>query len=262
MPAPVVCESVTKEYRRDGGGWFGGFLGNGDAPTVTALSEVSLTIPETGLIGIAGPSGSGKSTLLHLLAGLDVPTDGYIEIDGRRTDELSAGGRTRLRLDRVGIVFQRFHLLPGLSARANVAVPLVEQGVRKRRRRERADELLTAVGLADRAEHRPGSLSGGERQRVAIARALSTDPAIVIADEPTGELDTDTGDRILDLFEELATDRPIVMATHDERALDRTDRTLRLRDGELLGTADDASDPAPDTDDTDRAERAPTPGDR
>lgn len=237
MDGPVICESVTKSYTRSSEGWFG----REDRPTVTALDNVSLSLPETGLVGIAGPSGSGKSTLLHLLAGLDVPTSGSVEIEGDRTDELSASERTRLRLDRVGIVFQRFHLLPGLTARANVAVPLVEQGVRKADRRERAAAALDAVGLEDRADHRPGSLSGGERQRVAIARALITDPAIVIADEPTGELDTETGNQVLDQFEALATDRPIVMATHDERALDRTNVTYRLRDGQLVDQQSDST---------------------
>lgn len=232
MAGPVICESVTKSYTRSSEGWFG----REDRPTVTALDSVSLSLPEAGLVGIAGPSGSGKSTLLHLLAGLDVPTSGYVEIEGERTDELSASERTKLRLDRVGIVFQRFHLLPGLTARANVAVPLIEQGVTKADRRERAESLLAAVGLDGRETHRPGALSGGERQRVAIARALVTDPAIVIADEPTGELDTGTGDQILDLFEELAADRPIVLATHDERAIERTARTVFLRDGSLVGS--------------------------
>jgi len=145
------------------------------------------------VVGIAGPSGSGKSTLLHLLAGLDTPTEGTITIRDTDIAALSSREQTRFRRDNIGMVFQRFHLLPALTARENVALPLVQAGVARSQRRSRASELLDAVGLADRASHRPGALSGGEQQRVAIARALAADPAVVIADEPTGELDR--GDR-------------------------------------------------------------------
>lgn len=217
----VVCETVTKEYTR----------GGNHAPTVRAIDGVSLEVPETGILGLAGPSGSGKSTLLHLLAVLDRPTDGKVVFDGTDTATLSARQRARLRLESVGMVFQEFHLLSSLSARANVAVPLVEAGWAKRRRRERAESLLETVGLAERADHRPGQLSGGERQRVAIARALAADPRLIVADEPTGELDTETGATVLDVFEELAAERSIVLASHDEWALARADRVIRLQDG-------------------------------
>ncbi len=185
------------------------------------------------ILGIAGPSGSGKTTLLHLLAALDTPTSGTVSVAGTDTATLSERGRARLRLEHVGVVFQRFHLLPALSARANVALPLVELGWSKRDRRERATELLERVGLADRTDHRPGELSGGERQRVAIARALATDPELVVADEPTGELDTATSERVLDLLASLGEDTGVVIASHDGQALDRADRLLRLRDGRV-----------------------------
>jgi putative ABC transport system ATP-binding protein len=233
--AVVECSNVTRTYERGGGG---GWLSFGrserrDRPTVTALSDASLTIERGEFVGLSGPSGSGKSTLVHLLAGLDEPTSGKVTLAGRDVASLSTKELTRLRLERVGIVFQRFHLLPSLSARANVGLPLVERGVGKRERRERASDLLERVGLADRETHRPGELSGGEQQRVAVARALAGDPLVVFADEPTGELDTGTGATILDLLADLAEDRAVVLASHDERALDRTDRVIRLRDGEV-----------------------------
>jgi len=176
---PVVrCRDVTRAY--DGSaanGPFGRF-GRGDTrPTITALDGVSLTVSPGEIVGIEGPSGSGKSTLLHLVAALDVPTSGRVSVCGSDIGELSARARTRLRLDTVGVVFQRFHLLGSVSARANVALPLVERGVRKRERRERAESVLESVGLGDRVEHTPRRLSGGEQQRVAVARALVTEPA-------------------------------------------------------------------------------------
>jgi putative ABC transport system ATP-binding protein len=187
-------------------------------------------------VGLAGPSGSGKSTLLHLLAGLDTPTSGTVNLAGVDTGSVSSRRRTRLRLANVGIVFQHFHLLPSLSARSNVAAPLIETGESKRQRRARAEELLKQVGLADRVQHTPSELSGGEQQRVAVARALATDPALVIADEPTGELDTATGAQVLDLLAEVATDRAVVVASHDQQALDRTTRVVRLHDGRITDT--------------------------
>jgi len=183
----IVCSDVTRRYA-DGGG----VMGSG-GPTVTALDSISLSVTAGEVVGIAGPSGSGKSTLLHLLAGLDTPTEGTITIRDTDIAALSSREQTRFRRDNIGMVFQRFHLLPALTARENVALPLVQAGVARSQRRSRASELLDAVGLADRASHRPGALSGGEQQRVAIARALAADPAVVIADEPTGELDR--GDR-------------------------------------------------------------------
>jgi putative ABC transport system ATP-binding protein len=225
----VTCRDVTRRYTRGADSLF-----SRDAqPTVTALDSVSLSVDAGEFRGIAGPSGSGKSTLLHLLAGLDVPSEGVVRLAGTDTRTLSEQGRARLRLDTVGIVFQRFHLLPSLSARANVALPLVERGVGKRRRRERAERLLERVGLGDRTAHRPGELSGGEQQRVAIARALATDPALLVADEPTGELDTESGQRVLDVLAAHTDDRAVVVASHDEQVLEQTDRVVRLRDGRI-----------------------------
>ncbi|WP_135306448.1 ABC transporter ATP-binding protein [Haloarcula amylovorans] len=225
----VRGENVGREYSRGGGGFFS----RSAAPTVRALDGVSVTIHPGEVVGIAGPSGSGKSTLLHLLAGLDVPTSGTITLAREDVASLSARQRAALRLEHVGIIFQRFHLLDALSARANVALPLVELGRGKSARRERAEDLLTAVGLEERITHKPGQLSGGEQQRVAIARALTTDPSLVVADEPTGELDTDTGGRVLDLLVDIADEQAVVLASHDQQALDVCDRIIHLRDGRI-----------------------------
>jgi putative ABC transport system ATP-binding protein len=224
--AAVAADAVSRSYTRGGGGMFGG-----DAPTVHALTDVTMTVNSGEVVGIAGPSGSGKSTLLHLLAGLDVPTDGTITLAGEDIASLSGRQRAQLRLDNVGIVFQRFHLLNALSARANVALPLVELGYSKGRRRERAEMLLADVGLDGRLTHKPGQLSGGEQQRVAIARALASEPSLVIADEPTGELDSETGERVLDLLVDIADEQAVVLASHDQQALDVCDRVVHLRDG-------------------------------
>lgn len=205
-----------------------------DGPTVRALDGVSVAVARGEVVGIAGPSGSGKSTLLHLLAALETPTSGTVRLGGVDVSELGERGRARLRLDHVGVVFQRFHLLPALSARANVALPLVEQGVGKGTRRERASARLETVGLDDRTSHKPGQLSGGEQQRVAIARALVTEPDVVVADEPTGELDAATSEQVLSALAAVAEDRAVVVASHDEQALGTCDRMLRLRDGRLV----------------------------
>ena len=233
-PVIAECENVARSYTR--GGSKSSFFGSSasDRPTVRALDGVSVSIRRGEIVGISGSSGSGKSTLLHLLAALDTPTEGTVRVDGQDTADLSNGERARLRLSTIGIVFQRFHLLPALSAKSNVALPLVEQGLGKRARHERAMELLAEVGLADRASHKPGELSGGEQQRVAIARALVTDPELVIADEPTGELDTETAASILDVFENLADDRAVVIASHDEPTLSIADRRIELRDGRVV----------------------------
>ena len=232
VDAIVAGETLVREYSRGSGG---GFFGGAEAPTVRAIDEVSIAIQRDEVVGIAGPSGSGKSTLLHLIAGLDVPTSGTLTINGTDIATLSTRGRAKLRLETVGIVFQRFHLLGALSARANVAVHLLEAGQGKSARRARAEELLGAVGLGGRIGHKPGQLSGGEQQRVAIARALATDPALVVADEPTGELDSESGERVLDLLADAADDRAVVLASHDPQALEACDRVVRLRDGRVVG---------------------------
>lgn len=227
---PIVCRDVTRTYTQGGSS-----LSRGGTETVTAVRGVSLEVERGEVVGISGPSGSGKSTLLHLIAGLDTPTAGTVSVAGREVGTLSGRERTRLRLAQVGLVFQRFYLLPSLTARGNVALPLIERGVGRAERRERAGELLEAVGLADRREHRPSELSGGEQQRVAVARALATDPAIVVADEPTGELDTETGAQVLDLLAQAGEERAVVIASHDARALDRTGRIVELLDGRRVG---------------------------
>ncbi|GAB7018535.1 ABC transporter ATP-binding protein [Halostagnicola bangensis] len=228
MPA-VRLEDVNHEY-----GSTGGRLRSGSDRTVTALRNVSLDVERGTIVGLEGPSGSGKSTILHAVAGLLVPTAGTVSVLGTDLTALSDRGRTRVRRGHVGIVFQRFHLLPSLSARANVALPLVQAGLSKSARRERASTLLTQVGLEDRITHLPGELSGGERQRVAIARALSTDPDVLVADEPTGELDTETGADVLELLTDVGRDRAVLIASHDAATLAVADRVVTLRDGTVV----------------------------
>ncbi len=202
---------------------------------VTALRGVSLQVEEGEYVAIVGPSGSGKSTLLTLLGGLDLPSSGSVAILGASLSALPDRALTRLRLERIGFVFQRFHLLPVLTARENVELPMAEMGVAPDARRARAAELLAYVGLADRSGHRPTQLSGGEMQRVAIARALANRPAILLADEPTGELDAATGREILALFRRLHADgTTLVVVTHDERVTSEASRVVRMLDGRIV----------------------------
>lgn len=229
----VVANNLTRTYNRGSSSRFLGFRGAA-GPSITALEGVSISVSTGECVGIKGPSGSGKTTLLHLLAGLDTPTEGHLHLAGRNIGpETSERTRAAHRLRTVGIVFQRFHLLPALSARANVALPLVQLGQSKASRRSRAESLLEQVGLGDRVTHKPGELSGGEQQRVAIARALATDPALLIADEPTGELDSETAKTILDIFAEVADERAVIVASHDEQALGIADRIVSLHDGRI-----------------------------
>lgn len=227
------CRDVSHEYTPNPKRSWLGLLSNGDASSVTALQNLTVSVEHGDVIGVGGPSGSGKSTLLHLLAGLLVPTAGTVELFDQDVGSLSEAERTRLRHRHIGLVFQRFHLVSSLSARENVALPLIQSGIPRADRHERAMTLLQKVGLADRATHTPGELSGGEQQRVAIARALVTDPALVLADEPTGELDTSTGQRILELLTDLTSERAVVIASHDDAVLDVVNRELHLRDGQL-----------------------------
>jgi putative ABC transport system ATP-binding protein len=202
---------------------------------VTALRGVSLTVHAGEYCAIVGPSGCGKSTLLTLLGGLDLPTSGSVALLGTATTGLDDRTLTRLRLERIGFVFQRFHLLPVLTARENVELPMAELGVGKSERRARADELLAYVGLAERTSHRVTQLSGGEMQRVAIARALANKPALILADEPTGELDAATGGEILALFRRLHADgTTLVVVTHDDRLAAEAGRVIRMQDGRIL----------------------------
>ena len=202
--------------------------------TVHALRGASLEVRAGEYVAVAGPSGSGKSTLLQLVGGIDVPTAGTVEIMGTRLDTLSDSRLTRLRLTRLGFVFQRFHLLPVLTAQENVELPMAEAGVSKGERNARARELLAYVGLEHRASHRATQLSGGEMQRVAIARALANRPALLLADEPTGELDAGTGQEILGLFRRLNQDgTTLVVVTHDENLAAEAGRVIHMRDGQI-----------------------------
>ncbi|HVN88022.1 MAG TPA: ABC transporter ATP-binding protein [Candidatus Binatia bacterium] len=203
----------------------------GEAP-VRALNGIDLEIARGEYVGVMGPSGSGKTTLMDVLGCLSRPTTGTYEFGGQRVDQLDEAGLAQLRGERIGFVFQAFNLLPRLSAVENVELPLLYRRVPRAGRRRRALELLDRVGLSARARHRPAELSGGERQRVAIARALVNQPAVVLADEPTGALDTATGDAIMDLIESLNHEgHTVVVVTHDPRIGDRVTRQVRLRDG-------------------------------
>jgi putative ABC transport system ATP-binding protein len=205
------------------------------AGAVAALRDVSLRIDPGEYIGVVGPSGCGKSTLLHVLGLVDVPTSGEVLFQDRAVRSLSDAGRSRLRLREIGFVFQRFFLLPMLTAWENIELPQAEAGVARAQRRERTRELLDYVGLSTRASHRPSELSGGEMQRVAIARALANRPRLLLADEPTGELDQATGDQIVGLMDRLHADGvAVVVVTHDPAVAARAGRLLRMRDGRIV----------------------------
>ncbi len=201
---------------------------------VHALDGVDLEIPRGSYVAVMGPSGSGKSTLMNVIGCLDTPTEGTVYLDGQEVTAMSDRERTRIRGEEVGFVFQTFNLMPRLTAVENVALPLVFRGVAPDERRERATELLERVGLGDRLGHVPNELSGGQRQRVAIARALVNDPALILADEPTGNLDTETGENIMDLFAELhAEGNTVVMVTHERHIAEHAERIVHLLDGEI-----------------------------
>jgi putative ABC transport system ATP-binding protein len=215
----IVATDITRSY--DLGG-----------VTVAALRGVSLTIGEGDYLAIVGTSGSGKSTLMHLLGALDRPTSGTLLIDGRDVSTLGPAEMAKLRNETIGFVFQSFHLLPRTTARDNVALPLVYRGAGRRERRDRAAEMLERVGLAHRIDHRPNQMSGGEQQRVAIARALITSPSVLLADEPTGNLDSATGQQVLTLLESLnAEGVAVVLVTHDRDVAARARRQIVMKDG-------------------------------
>jgi putative ABC transport system ATP-binding protein len=218
----LQTSNLTKTYAR------------GDEP-VHALRGVSLTIPKGQFASIMGPSGSGKSTLLHLIGGLDRPSTGSVEIDGQAIESFKDSELSAFRRRRLGFIFQFFNLLPTLTALENVALPCLLDGQPLSKVRPRAIDLLSQMGLRARAEHRPDQLSGGEMQRVAIARALVAEPLLILADEPTGNLDSKTGDSVLELLGNLARGRghTILMVTHDSRAASFSDRLIRLRDGAI-----------------------------
>jgi putative ABC transport system ATP-binding protein len=217
----LSARELTKDYPMNGA-------------AVHALRGASLEVQAGEYVAIVGPSGSGKSTLLQLIGGIDAPSSGAVELLGTRLDSLSDRELTRLRLTRLGFVFQRFHLLPVLTARENVELPMAEAGLGSRERRDRASELLAYVGLGHRARHRATQLSGGEMQRVAIARALANQPALLLADEPTGELDAGTGTEILSLFRRLNQDgTTLVVVTHDEQLAAEAGRVIHMLDGRI-----------------------------
>jgi putative ABC transport system ATP-binding protein len=222
MPPVLELVAVVKEYP--------------GTPPVRALDNVTMTVSSGELVGIVGASGSGKSTLLNVIGTLARPTSGSIRLESRDVSRESDRALAGMRAMRIGFVFQQFHLLPGLSATGNVATALVYRGIGRRQRRRAAVEALERVGLGHRLNHRPSQLSGGERQRVAIARALVGEPAIVLADEPTGNLDSRTSDEIIELLlalnEQGAT---ILIITHDHGVADRLPRRIELRDGRIVG---------------------------
>jgi putative ABC transport system ATP-binding protein len=230
-PDAIVAIDVTRTYDLDG-------------VSVAALRGVSLTITPSDYVAIVGTSGSGKSTLMHLLGALDRPTSGTLLIGGRDVATLGPAEMARLRNETIGFVFQSFHLLARTTAQDNVALPLVYRGIGRRERRARAKAMLERVGLAHRVDHRPNQMSGGEQQRVAIARALVTDPSVLLADEPTGNLDTTTGQSVLALLESLNADGvAVVLVTHDREVAARAHRQIIMRDGSIVssGSAGEAA---------------------
>jgi putative ABC transport system ATP-binding protein len=214
------CASLTKTYLSAG-------------RRLTVLKDITFSVEPGAFLAVVGPSGSGKTTLLGLLAGLDRPTAGTVHLDGQELGALDEDRRARLRVEKIGFVFQSFQLIPTLTARENVQVPLELRG---QPAEARATELLERVGLADRGDHYPAQLSGGEQQRVALARAFSTRPRVLFADEPTGNLDAGTGATIIDLMTELNQDlgTTLVLVTHDLDLAARARRTIRLADGEIV----------------------------
>ena len=220
--APVVqLKQVTKVYRKG-------------AQEVRALDGIDLRVESPGMLAVVGPSGSGKSSLLHMIGAMDRPTGGEVVVASRHLAALGDAELTGFRRKTVGFVFQSFNLIPNLTALENVMLPMEFNGVDKRERGRRALTLLERVDLGPRATHRPGELSGGEQQRVAIARALANDPPLVLADEPTGNLDSKTGQVIYELLEEIARERTVIVVTHAEPLAQRAKRVIHIQDGRLV----------------------------
>ncbi len=221
--ALIQMKHVTKDYR----------LGE---TIVHALRGVTLQIDEGEFVAVWGPSGSGKTTLLNLIGAIDEPTSGYLSFNGQEIPKLSDNRKSELRTDSIGFVFQNFSLIPVLSALENVMIPLQIKGIPNAEARRRSMERLDQLGLTDFVKHRPDKLSGGQQQRVAIARALVTNPSLIIADEPTANLDSDTARRIIELMRDLnrTEGTTFVFSTHDQRLLGQVDRLIRLEDGRIL----------------------------
>jgi ABC-type lipoprotein export system ATPase subunit len=220
----VSFASVTKQYEMG-------------SEIVTALADVTLDVPDGQFVAVVGPSGSGKSTFLHLLSAMDRPTDGNVRVGDWNLGSLDRSQQAEFRRTMIGIIFQQFHLVPTMTARENVALPLILAGEAPSSRRGKAAEALAMVGLGDRLDHRPSELSGGEQQRVAVARALVTDPPLLLADEPTGNLDSDTGEQIIDLLETVHREqaRTVMVVTHHFDEIEHvTERVLNLRDGRVV----------------------------
>ena len=218
-------EKVSKSYRHRG-------------RDVIALDGASLDIPRGDFVSVVGPSGSGKSTLLLMLGGMLSPSAGRVLLSGQSIYELHSDARARLRKENIGFVFQTFNLVPYLSALENVQIPLFLAGMDDRAQQQRATALLERVGLADRLDHKPSELSVGQQQRVALARMLANDPAVILADEPTGNLDPETSEQIIGFSEDFhAEGRTIAMVTHDPKAAERAKRTLKLQQGKILAEA-------------------------
>lgn len=222
----LKMEDVSKTYRHRG-------------RLVTALDDATLHIPAGDFVSVVGPSGSGKSTLLLMLGGMLSPTQGRVLLEAKSVYDLCPSARAKMRREKVGFVFQTFNLVPYLSALENVQVPLFLAKMDEKAQKERATSLLERVGLADRLDHKPGELSVGQQQRVALARMLANDPAVILADEPTGNLDPDTADQVIRFLEEFNEEgRTVVMVTHDPRAAARAKKTLRLDNGKLVADGD------------------------
>jgi putative ABC transport system ATP-binding protein len=225
----VLVENVSKEYRRD-------------EIVVPVLQDMNLELKAGDYTALMGPSGSGKSTLLNLIAGLDKPTSGNVFVCGQDLGRTSQSALAKWRSRHIGFIFQMYNLIPVLTAYENVELPLTLTPLKRSQRAEQVKTALEIVGLGDRMDHYPRQLSGGQEQRVSIARAIATDPTLIVADEPTGDLDAKSGTEILDLMQRLNEEfgKAIVMVTHDPRAADRAKRTLHLLDGRLIG---DSSNP-------------------
>ena len=219
----IEALGLTKEYRKG-------------EQSITPLAGLSMEVFPAEFIALMGPSGSGKTTLLNIIAGVDSPSSGSLRIGDSQLDQMNRDQLTSWRSRNIGYIFQLYHLLPVLSAYENVELPLLIYSMKKKERRARVEAVMEQVGLVDRMNHRPNELSGGQEQRVAIARALVTDPSLIVADEPTGDLDRQSADEILDLLQSLSEvqKRTIVMVTHDPKAAARASRLLELEKGKLL----------------------------
>jgi putative ABC transport system ATP-binding protein len=218
----ITITNLSKEYPR------GGVM-------VHALQDITLKLTKGDFIVLLGPSGSGKTTLLNVIGSLDKPSSGQVCLDGQNLSQMNEKRLTEVRRKKIGFIFQFYNLLPTLTAIENVELPMIISGTSKREARQRAKELLENVGLSKRFDHRPDELSGGEQQRVAVARALVNHPSIILADEPTGDLDTDTGIQVMKTLKELSKhdETTVIVATHDNNIVSMADRTLRMKDGKI-----------------------------